>query len=347
MTIQIADCSLRDGGYVGNKNFPEEVIKGIINGLVETGIDYIETGFLQTNVTGETLVYGNSKDIRKYLPSENKQSEFVGFCDNSRYCIDKLDDYDGKSFKVLKISFAKHEWREALVFASKAKGKGYDVFFQPMDAIGYTMEEREEMLEEVNKFKPAAFAIVDTFGAMHLDDLETIFGQIDKILYEGAKIALHTHNNLCIANALAEHLINLCAKADRNVVVDGSLLGMARGAGNSCTEEIASYINSRFGIKYNITALIETIEKYIVPVREKTGWGYDLPMFICGMEDAHVDNIGYLSKNTDCDYKDMYKVIHSMTPDQRKRYGKGYSKTDFTILQNTYSDLLTKGELKR
>ena len=344
MSIQIADCSLRDGGYVGDKNFPKEFIEAVLQGLVDAGIDYIETGFLQSNVTGETLVYGNSKDIRKYLPTTKGTSEFVGFCDNSRYCLEKLDDYDGKSFSVLKISFAKHEWKEALTFSAGAKEKGYQVFVQPMDANGYTAEERSEMIREVNKFKPAAFAIVDTFGTMHLDDVERIFNQINKELDKEIKIALHTHNNLNMANALVEELINLCVAAGRDVVVDGSLLGMARGAGNSSTEAIAAYINSRFGGNYNVPALIALIEKYIIPIRRETFWGYDLPMFICGTEGSHVDNIGYLEKNTDCDYSDMYKVIHSIIPEKRKRYGANYSKTDFTDLQNAYNRYRGKDE---
>lgn len=344
MSIQIADCSLRDGGYVGNKNFSKEFIDGVMAGLVKAGIDLIETGFLQTNVTGESLVYGDSKDVRKNIPKEKGTSEFVGFCDNSRYSIENLDDFDGQAFTTMKISFAKHEWEDALVFCARAKEKGYKVFVQPMDANGYTREEREKMLLEVNKIQPAAFAIVDTFGAMHLDDLVRNFQHIDSILNKDIKIALHTHNNLCIANALAEELISLCVDANRSVVVDGSLLGMARGAGNSCTEAIASYINSRFGEKYNISALLETIEKYIVPVKAKNNWGYDVPMFICGMEGAHVDNISYLENHTDCDYKDMYQVIEKLTPGERKRYGVNYSKTDFSLLEKAMRDYKTGGE---
>lgn len=343
MSIQLADCSLRDGGYVGNKNFSKEFIDGVMKGLVKAGIDLVETGFLQTNVTGESLVYANSEETLRNIPVEKGNSEFIGFCDNSRYSIDKLDAYTGKAFTTMKISFAKHEWNEALEFCKETMKKGYKVFVQPMDANGYTMEEREEMLIKVNEFKPEAFAIVDTFGAMHLDDLTRIFRQIDSILDKDIKVALHTHNNLCIANALAEQLINLCVESERSVVVDGSLLGMARGAGNSCTEEIAAYINSRFGGKYNISVLLETIENYIVPVKQKVQWGYDAPMLICGIEGAHVDNINYLNNNTDCDYKDMYEVINQLEPGQRKRYGANYSKTDFTLLQNAY-DEYKKGE---
>ena len=141
MSIQIVDCSLRDGGYIGNKNFPKEFIGGVMEGLIRSGIDLIETGFLQDKVTGESLVYGNSKDVRRNIPVERGTSEFVGFCDNSRYSIENLDDYDGQAFTTMKISFARHERTDALAFCAKVKNKGYKVFIQPMDAVGYTIQE--------------------------------------------------------------------------------------------------------------------------------------------------------------------------------------------------------------
>ena len=127
MSIQITDCTIRDGGYLFNKNSNPRFIKGIMKGLSEAGIDFVETGFLQTNVTGESLVYANSVDARKYLPDDRKTTEFLGFCDNSRYSINELDNYDGKSFKWLRISFAQHEIDAALKFCDDAQKKGYYV----------------------------------------------------------------------------------------------------------------------------------------------------------------------------------------------------------------------------
>lgn len=336
--IQITDCSLRDGGYIGDKNFSKDFIDGIMSGLTRSGINLIETGFLQKNVTGDTLVYGNSMEVKRNIPPEHFNSEFVGFCDNSRYDIEHLDECKGDSFTTIKISFAKHEWSEALEFCKNAKEKGYKVFIQPMDAMSYSREEREKMIVEINEIMPEAFAIVDTFGTMYLSDLQEIFRQINESLDKRIKIALHTHNNLGIANALVEELINLCVEADRDVVVDGSLLGMARGAGNASTEAIAAFVNAKFGGNYDLGVLIETIEKYIVPVKQKKEWGYDVPMFICGIEGAHVDNIEHLKSTTNLEFSDMYKVISILTPEQRKRYGSNYSKTDFSQLDKAISE---------
>lgn len=337
VSIRISDCTIRDGGYLLDKNSSPEFVKGIIEGLVKAGIDYIETGFLQDQVNGETIVYRNSRDVRKYIPPFKGTSEFVGFCDNSRYSPEHLDACDGESFRSLRISFAKHECKEALRFCAAAKEKGYHVFVQPMDAVGYTKEERERLIDAVNRFRPEALAIVDTFGAMYMEELEHIFRQMDRRLEKGIQIGLHTHNNLNLSCALAERLIALAAETDRSVAVDGSLYGMGRGAGNAHTEALAGYINKYYGGSYDLPALFDTIETYIMPLAGKgVRWGYDIPMYICGEKGAHVDNIRYLTEKHGCSYRTLSQVLETMDTGMRKRYGAGYSKTDFTVLEQAY-----------
>lgn len=336
MSIQITDCTIRDGGYLFNKNSNPEFIKGIMKGLAEAGIDFVETGFLQTNVSGETLVYGDSVDARKYLPKDRKNTNFLGFCDNSRYSLKNLDDYDGKSFKWLRISFAQHEIDDSLEFCAGAMKKGYFVQFNPMDTISYTDEARAVLIEKVNKVKPASFSIVDTFGAMDMLDLVHIFRQVDGLLDKNIKIGLHSHDNLGLSCALAERMIELSAETGRDIIVDGSLFGMGRGAGNAKTELLADHINKHCGGKYDIQKLLETIDNHITPVLNEIRWGYDLPMFVCGTKHSHVDNVYHLKKKFNSSAKEMFDVVDILTPQQRTRYGTGYSKTDFSVLDNIY-----------
>lgn len=342
MSVRITDCTIRDGGYLLNKNSNPEFVKGIMRGLAAAGIDFVETGFLQTNVTGETLVYANSVDARKYLPDLKSNTQFLGFCDNSRYSPENLDPYDGKSFKWLRISFAKHEIDESLEFCRKAQEKGYIVQFNPMDAISYSDDERAVLIEKANRVKPGSMSIVDTFGAMYLEDLRRIYKQMDNLLDKDIAIGLHSHDNLGLSTALAETLIMLADESGRDVIVDGSLFGMGRGAGNASTELLASYLNKHHGANYNIPILLDTIQTYIDPLRKDIHWGYDLPMFVCGTEHAHVDNVYYLQKNTNCTARGMYEVIRSMPVQQRTRYGTGYSKTDFTNLQKAFDEYRVK-----
>lgn len=110
------------------------------------------------------------------------------------------------------------------------------VQFNPMDSISYTDEERATLIEKVNRVKPASFSIVDTFGAMDMTDLVHIFKQVDSLLDRDIKIGLHSHDNLGLSCALAERMIEISEETGRDVIVDGSLFGMGRGAGNAKTE---------------------------------------------------------------------------------------------------------------
>lgn len=336
MGIQITDCTIRDGGYLLNKKSDEAFVKGVIAGLVDAGIDFVETGFLQDKVNGETIVYHNSKDIVKYLPEEKKGSNYLGFCDNSRYSPENLDEYDGKSFKWLRISFAKHEIEDSLKFCQAAQEKGYYVQFNPMDSISYTYEERSALIEKVNIVKPKVFSIVDTFGAMYLDDVREIFTQFDTLLDKDIKIGLHSHDNLGLSCALAEVMAEMAEKSGRDITIDGSLFGMGRGAGNAKTELLADFLNKRFGKHYDIPVLLETIQKYIIPLTENVHWGYDLPMYICGTKHSHVDNVYHLKNKYNCSANEMFELVEALSPQQRTRYGTGYSKTDFSQLDALY-----------
>lgn len=336
MSVQITDCTIRDGGYLFAKNSNPEFVKEIMKGLADAGIDFVETGFLQTNVTGETLVYADSSDVRKFLPDDRKHTQFLGFCDNSRYSLEKLDDYDGMSFKWLRISFAQHEINAALDFCTGAKEKGYLVQFNPMDSISYSDELRAELVKKVNEVKPASFSIVDTFGAMDMLDLAHIFKQVDGLLDKNIKIGLHSHDNLGLSCALAERMIELAEESGRDIIVDGSLFGMGRGAGNAKTELLADYINKHCGGQYDLQKLLLTIDTFITPILQDIHWGYDLPMYICGTKHSHVDNVYHLRRTFDCTANEMYDVVESLEPQQRTRYGIEYSKTDFSVLDEAY-----------
>ena len=150
-----------------------------MKGLAEAGIDYVETGFLQKNVTGESLVYKDSGDVIKYLPDNRRNTQFLGFCDNSRYSLENLDDYNGKSFKWLRISFAQHEIDESLEFCKGAKNKGYLVQFNPMDSISYTDEAREKLIQKVN--------VIGTYGN-RISNM--MLNEADLVISVGARLGL-------------------------------------------------------------------------------------------------------------------------------------------------------------
>lgn len=119
----------------------------------------------------------------------------------------------------------------------------------------------------------------------------------------------------------------------RQVVVDTTLSGMGRGAGNTPTELVAQYMVSKLGYSYDIDALLDIIDEYMDNIRSRCSWGYDTHYFIAGAYSAHVNNIAYLKKKNSIRYKDIRYILNKIGAVPRKRY-------DYDLLENTYIDYL-------
>ena len=349
---QILDCTLRDGGYLVDKKFGDENIHGIVNGLVNTGIDIVEIGFLQNEGFGEgKTVFLNSKDAEKYIPKEKGNSIFAAFADYSRYNVDNLDEYTGNSFSAVRACFFKNERKDVIHFCEEVKRKGYLLFVQPVDVLGYTDIELIELIEEINRIEPYCFSIVDTFGSMYEDDLSRVFSLIHHNLNPNCKIGFHSHNNLQMSSALSQFFLQL-ARTKRDVVVDTTISGMGRGAGNTPTELVAQYMVDKLGYSYEIDSLLDVIDHYMRNIRSQAEWGYNTEFYIAGAYSAHVNNIAYLTKKNSIRSKDIRYILNDLGQSNRKRYDydmldRIYMKhleadiddsLDFTKLQDSFFD---------
>ena len=241
----LLDCTLRDGAYLVDKRFGENNIKGIIEGLMKSKIDCIEIGFFQDDGFGEgKTVFRNSSDAKKYVPDKKNGTMFTVLADYSRYSISNLDECDGTSIDAVRECFFKEERFKALESCKVIKEKGYKCFVQPVDILGYSDIELIEFLEKINEIEPYCLSIVDTFGSMYQDDLHRIFEIIHHNLISSCKVGFHSHNNMQMSNALSQEFVKM-SYGKRECVVDCTISGMGRGAGNTPSELIAQYLVSQ------------------------------------------------------------------------------------------------------
>ncbi|WP_101876299.1 aldolase catalytic domain-containing protein [Lachnoclostridium edouardi] len=330
---KILDCTLRDGAYLLNKKFGERNILGIIDGLQRANIDLIEIGFLQdTGMDVGKTVYFNSKDAAKVLSSKKSDILYTVLADFSRYTISNLDINDGRSFDAVRACFFKHERFDVIDFCRAIKEKGYKVFVQPVDIMGYTENELLDLIQAVNTIEPYCFSIVDTFGSMYLTDLRRIYSVIHKHLISSSAIGFHSHNNMQMSNALSQEFLSILDK-QRLGIIDATLSGMGRGAGNTPTELIAQYMNQHLSYNYNMDVILDIIDNYMENIRSRCIWGYSTDYFIAGCYSAHVNNIGYLKKKNSIRSRDIKHIINSLNTLQRKRY-------DYDLLESLYIQLL-------
>ena len=84
-------------------------------------------------------------------------------------------------------------------------------------------------------------------------------------------IGFHAHNNLQLAYANVLAFMEKTTKHD--IVVDGTIYGMGKSAGNAPIELLMMELNQTYGKDYNINAILEATEESIMDFYTRSPWG--------------------------------------------------------------------------
>jgi len=328
--IALLDCTLRDGAYINGSRFGTSAIKGIIKKLQEARTDIIEVGWLKDAAHEEGSTYYHlPQDAAPYMVDRQDGIEYVAMIDWDRYDVDNLPPCDGKSVNAVRVVFPHGKHREGIAVAERVREKGYRIFLQAANTLAYSEADLKDLAQCINACRPVAISVVDTFGAMFEEDLARIVRTLDAALNPAIAMGFHSHNNQQISFALTMHFVELLAESERSAIVDASLCGMGRGAGNATTELVASYLDRKQNGNYDMDAILDAIDTYMEPFREAYTWGYSTPYFVAGMYQCHVNNIAYLQRNHRTNARDMRNIIASLSQAERRKY-------DYDLLERRY-----------
>jgi 4-hydroxy 2-oxovalerate aldolase len=202
-------------------------------------------------------------------------------------------------------------------------------------------------LEKINRIRPHAFSIVDTFGSMMKSDLLRIYSLVEHNLDKSIQIGLHLHENLGLAYSLAQYFIEMCA-SDRKAVIDGSLFGMGRVPGNLCMELIMDYMNKYQSGRYNTNFAYDTIDDYITQLKEIEAWGYSTVYALSAKYNLHRNYSEYLSNIGKLRTKDINQILAGIKGSKKAAYDKDYIEELYTKYQdNTVNDTEAKKKLQQ
>jgi len=321
--VRILDCTLRDGGYINNWNFGERTIKKVINKLTQSNIDIIECGFIEeVDFDKNKALFNNVESIREYIEPKNKNVTYVGMIAQPYITIDKISDCDGKSIDGIRVTFHEDEIEEALIYGKQLMEKGYKVFIQPVGTTSYSDIHLLELINKVNELKPYAFYLVDTLGIMYKNDLFRMFHLLDNNLDNSIAIGFHSHNNLQLSFSNAQELLMLHTK--REIIIDSSVFGMGRGAGNLCTELVTHYINENIEERYDTVPLLEIVDEHLSKFFTEVKWGYSIPYYLAAVNNCHPNYASYLMNKQTISVKSINTILKQIPMEKRDIYDKKY-----------------------
>lgn len=322
--IKILDCTLRDGGYCNEWSFGKKNISSIIENLCDSNIDIIECGFLTNKVSynNDVTKFTSLDQIKPFLKNKSNTPLFVAMMNYGEYAPEELFDYDGTSLDGIRVAFHKNDIIDALEICRKIKAKGYKVFIQGMVSLRYTDKEFLDFIDRVNDVDPYAFYIVDSFGEMKNDELSRLFYLIENNLKKSIKIGFHSHNNLQLAYSNALYLSQINSSHD--IIIDSSVYGMGRGAGNLNTELFIQYLNENKNGNYDIRPLLSVIDEVLDSFYQKNKWGYSLPNYLSASHHAHPNYALYLDDRKTLTVWDMNRIFEMMDEEKKASYDKSY-----------------------
>ncbi len=328
--IKILDCTLRDGGYANEWFFGEKNIKIILQNLISSNVDIIECGFLKPIIynSNQTL-FSCIEDLKHQLPPNSTNKKFTLMINFGEVNIEDISDCKDHNI-AFRIVFKKAEITDALEYCHKLKKKGYTIFINPMHTNLYSIDELKALAYEMNKIAPSAFTITDTTGSMSEKEALTIFESINKNLSSDISLCFHSHNNLQLSFSNAKTIINACK--NRNLIIDSTVFGMGRGAGNLCTELIMQYLNDNFNKNYNILPIIKIIDTQISPIYPHTPWGYSIQYYLSAINHCHPNYAKFLSEKKEISLEAIDMLLKKI-PDENK------SIFDKELIDRIYSDI--------
>lgn len=335
MSINLLDCTLRDGGYVNDWKFGHNNLVSMFERLVDSNVDYIEIGFLDDRrpFDIDRSIMPNTDCVDKiYGNLDKKQAQILGMIDYGTCNISNLKPCDESYLDGIRVIFKKHIMHEAMEYCRQVKALGYKVFAQLVSITSYNDEELLELVELVNDVKPYAVSMVDTYGLLHPDELLHYYEILDNHVDADVQIGFHAHNNFQLAYANALTFIEKDAKHD--IVVDGTLYGMGKSAGNAPLELIAMRLNEKFGKLYKIDPMLESIEESVMDFYKTSPWGYKMFFYLCALNKCHPNYVTYYQEKQNLSVSKLDQLLAMIEPEDKKLL------YDKLVAEKLYSDFV-------
>jgi len=279
--FKILDCTIRDGGYLTRWDFKKEMVRDVYEAVSKAGIDIFEIGYLGADKPDVNLWKKCLPEDVSYVRKGLKGAEVCAMLDYKDLLEVKILPPDQSNIDMLRIALNKNKVEEGSKYLEQIKDLGYTIAVQLMGITSYSEEELQETVKKIEKKKCATYIyIADSYGSLVPDELEKIFhimrSKID------CKIGFHPHNNLQLA------LGNVLKAIECGVdIIDGTLYGIGRGAGNMQIESLIAYLSKFIKDKYNILPLLDIIDRYFIKIKKEVEWGYSLSHLLSGIFEFH------------------------------------------------------------
>ena len=325
--FEILDCTIRDGGYVNNWEFDKKLVREVYRALSKSGVEFVEIGFRGTEKYFDRKKYG----LWRFTPEDHIREatdNIVGaklalMADYGKVDIDDFCEASDSVVDLVRIAVHKDNLKGAIDLLGQIKEKGYEVSLNVMGYANYSEDERKYLVGLIKRVVLDYVCIADSYGSMFPDQIKTLFEPVLEI--PDIKVGFHPHNNLQMAFANSLEAIRCGVH-----IIDSTIYGMGRAAGNLPTEIIISFLEKHGSERHNSIPVLNVIDRYFVALQSGNKWGYQLPYMLSGMFQCHPSYAKSLIDYKEFTIEDIWKALNFI----KQKDTVGFSKSHLDELIN-------------
>jgi 4-hydroxy 2-oxovalerate aldolase len=308
--IKVLDATIRDGGLVNSFYFTDEFVKRLYQTNVKAGVDYMEFGYKASKELFDVNKFGKWKfcdeeAIRSIVGDNDTNMKIsvmadVGRTDLEHDIIDKKDSV----IDLIRVATYINTIPAAIDMAEYCKSKGYETSINIMAISTSNDKDIKQALELIGQSDSVDMIyIVDSYGSMYPEQIRELSEMYTEVGEKyGKKIGMHAHNNQQMAFA------NTIEATARGVsMLDATMSGMGRGAGNCAMEALIGFLKNP---KYKLDPVLKFVQEDMLKLK-KDGlvWGYDIPYLITGILNVHPRSAIECIKENRTDYSNFYQEL--------------------------------------
>ena len=293
--MRFLDCTLRDGGYYTNWDFSRPVVETYLKCINVLPVETIEVGYRslpKKEYLGQYFYCPRPtlEHIRALAPAKKIAIMFnekeVSPAEAAKLLEPVKDLVD-----IVRLAVQPERFEKAVALATAIRDHGFSVAFNLMYMSKVVKD--DSVLSKLTQLNGVVdtFSLVDSYGGVYPEDVRNTVRKVKPLLK--MDIGFHGHNNLELA-----FINSITAMEEGCAIVDGTVTGMGRGAGNLKTELFLTWLSDRRHMKVDYNALSQVVSEF-EKLQAHYGWGTNLPYMVSGSNSLpQQDVMDWITKRT-------------------------------------------------
>lgn len=307
--IKVLDATIRDGGLVNSFYFTDEFVKKLYQTNVKAGVDYMEFGYKASKELFDVDKFGKWKfcdeeALRSIVGDNDTNMKIsvmadVGRTDLEHDIIDRKDSV----IDLVRVATYINTIPAAIDMAEYCKSKGYETSINIMAISTSNDKDIKQALELIGKSSVDMIYIVDSYGSMYPEQIRELSEMYTEVGTKyGKLIGMHAHNNQQMAFA------NTIEATARGVsMLDATMSGMGRGAGNCAMEALLGFLKNP---KYKLDPVLKFVQDEMLKLKQDgLVWGYDIPYLLTGILNLHPRSAIECIKENNTNYSEFFQEL--------------------------------------